>query len=137
MTPTPSPYSLPGLPDPNELRQQYDQIGTQKTFYLFQEVIAGKVGVKPEDLKIKRRWSSLVKCRQVLMVLGSCLLGLTQQTLAHELGNLNHSSVNHSKKKVRELYEVDKNYQQFIQDIFNEIKITDKQIELLQLKIKH
>ena len=74
---------------------------------LIQKVVAESFGVKPADLKSKRRTKTVVLPRQVAMYLCRQLVGASLPEIGNFFGGKDHSTVIHSCKTIEEKKEKD------------------------------
>ena len=135
-----SPYFAPGLPVRPEVvamrREQYEQLGTQRTFQLYQEVVSRRIGRDPADLKLKRRWRPLVQGRQLVMSLANTLLELSLDQVGKDMGYFDHATVLHSKRTVSNLYATNRQYREMVVNpILEELCISERQMERMELKV--
>ncbi len=91
----------------NELRHLFDTRDKVITNDLIQKVVAESFGVKPADLKSKRRTKNVVLPRQVAMYLCRTLTGSSLPETGHFFGGKDHSTVIHACKVIEEKKEKD------------------------------
>ncbi len=91
----------------NELRHLFDTRDKVITNELIQKVVAESFGVKPSDLKSKRRTKNVVLPRQVAMYLCRTLTGASLPETGHFFGGKDHSTVIHACKVIEEKKEKD------------------------------
>ncbi len=91
----------------NELRHLFDARDKVITSDLIQKVVAESFGVKPADLKSKRRTKNVVLPRQVAMYLCRTLTSASLPETGYFFGGKDHSTVIHACKVIEEKKEKD------------------------------
>jgi len=91
----------------NELRHLFDARDKVITSDLIQKVVAESFGVKPADLKSKRRTRNVVLPRQVAMYLCRTLTSASLPETGYFFGGKDHSTVIHACKVIEEKKEKD------------------------------
>ena len=91
----------------NELKHLIDAREKIITPELIQKVVAESFGVKPVDLKSKRRTKTVVLPRQVAMYLCRTLTGASLPEIGHFFGGKDHSTVIHAVRTIEAKKEKD------------------------------
>jgi chromosomal replication initiator protein len=91
----------------NELRHLIDSRERVVTNELVQKVVAESYGIRPADLKSKRRTKAIVLPRQVAMYLCRTLVGSSLPETGAFFGGKDHSTVIHACKVIEEKKEKD------------------------------
>jgi chromosomal replication initiator protein len=89
---------------------------------LIQKVVAESFGVKPSDLKSKRRTRTVVLPRQVAMYLCRQLAGSSLPEIGNFFGGKDHSTVIHSCKVIEEKREKDPELKTRIEVLIKQLK---------------
>jgi hypothetical protein len=84
---------------------------------LITQVVTGYYGVTWSKLVSKNRKRELVQPRQVLMYLMSAFTQLSLSEVGIRLGGRDHTTVIHSREKVKDLMDTDENYRAEIQHL--------------------
>lgn len=98
-------------------RDDYDKLGSELTFEIIQETVAVKWSKTTSELVNPTRKREIVEPRQVVHMFGHRLLKLSLSFVGHRVGERDHSTVLHSCRTVKKLYETDKHYRHKIQDL--------------------
>lgn len=134
----PSPYAIPGLPAPVHIstksRAELEVDGIKRTFQLYQEVVARINGRTPEELKIRRRFRTIVQPRQLVMAMAENILEMTQAQIGLEMGYFDHATINHSKRVVRNLYATSRGYREMVGLVIAELALSDRQVKMMGFK---
>ncbi len=91
------------------------------TIDLIQDVVAGFYGIKAEEIRSKKRNSSIVFPRQIAMYLSRKLLELSLPKIGEKFGGRDHSTVIHSCDKIEDILETDSALQKTILDLEKKI----------------
>ncbi len=106
----------------NELRHLFDTRDKLITNELIQKVVAQSFGVKPTDLKSKRRTKNVVLPRQVAMYLCRTLTGSSLPETGHFFGGKDHSTVIHACKVIEEKKEKDPELKARIESLTKQLR---------------
>jgi len=85
------------------------------------ETVARYHGLKPDELKERTRKRVITEARHVAMSF-ICRIGVTETDTGEMLGGFDHSSVNTSKRKVSNLYDVDRQFREKMDAIEKELR---------------
>lgn len=106
----------------NELRHLIDTRERTITSDVIQKVVAESFGVRPADLKSKRRTKNVVLPRQVAMYLCRTLAGLSLPETGHLFGGKDHSTVIHACKVIEEKKEKDPDLKERIELLIKHLR---------------
>ncbi|MDH4162786.1 MAG: chromosomal replication initiator protein DnaA [Nitrospirota bacterium] len=106
----------------NELRHLIDTREKIITHELIQKVVADSFGVKPSDLKSKRRTKNVVLPRQVAMYLCRTLAGASLPEIGNFFGGKDHSTVIHAYKVIEEKKEKDPDLKDRIELLIKQLR---------------
>jgi chromosomal replication initiator protein len=106
----------------NELKHLIDTREKIITNDLIQKLVAEAFGVKPTDLKSKRRTKHIVLPRQVAMYLCRTIAGSSLPEIGNFFGGKDHSTVIHSIKTIEEKKEKDPELKSRIETLSKRLK---------------
>jgi chromosomal replication initiator protein len=106
----------------NELKHLIDAREKTITPDLIQKVVADSFGVRPADLKSKRRTKTVVLPRQVAMYLCRTLTSCSLPETGHFFGGKDHSTVIHAVKTIEEKKEKDVELRNRIESLTKQLR---------------
>ncbi len=106
----------------NELRHLIDTRDRVITSEVIQKVVADAFGIRPTDLKSKRRTKNIVLPRQIAMYLCRMLAGLSLPETGNVFGGKDHSTVIHACKVIEEKKEKDADLKERIEQLVKRLK---------------
>ena len=86
------------------------------------EEVSRTFGISVEDIRSKKRDEEIANARQVAMYCMREVTSMTMEQIGAEFGGRNHSTVNHSIKKVSEQLKKDQNLKDMVEDIIKNSK---------------
>ena len=106
----------------NELRHLFDARDKIVTLDAIQKAVAEAFGVRPVDLKSKRRTKNVVLPRQIAMYLCRTLTSSSLPETGHFFGGKDHSTVIHACKVIEEKKEKDLDLKARIETLIKQLK---------------
>lgn len=88
-----------------------------------QKIVCDYFGIPIESINAKTRKREVAQARQICMYFGKKYTHLSLSTIGVHCGNKHHATVLHACRTISDLYETDKKFKQYIDDLEKRLKI--------------
>ncbi len=85
------------------------------------KVISKELGIRPSDIKSKKRNKNIVEARRIGIYLARTLTPNSMPALAEYFGMKDHTAVSHNMKKINQLIEENENFRLKVEELKNKI----------------